>query len=136
MSDAAPVSAPVRGIVLSHGLLAEGMVDAVRQITGIDGDTLIARSNRGLSPAALDAELRGLVGEGPAMIFTDLPSGSCSIAARRLHHEGLHINIVSGVNLPVLLDFVIHRDLPLRELGLRLAEKGRSSIGTLPLAPE
>jgi len=127
---------PVRGIVVSHGSLAEGLIDAVRQIAGTDGATLSALSNRGLSPAALERELRGLIGEGPAVVFTDLPSGSCSFAARRLWHEGLRVTIVSGVNLPQLLDFVLHRDLPLHELGPRLEEKGRASISLIPFDSE
>ena len=36
--------------------------------------------------------------------------------------------VVSGVNLPVLLDFVFHRDMPLAALVERLVEKGRAGI--------
>ena len=41
--------------------------------------------------------------------------------------------MVCGVNLPILLDFVFHRDMPLDELVPRLLEKGRSGIR--PLEP-
>jgi hypothetical protein len=39
------------------------------------------------------------------------------------------------VNLPILLDFVFHRDLPVKELVPRLIEKGRAGIRTIPLDP-
>jgi mannose/fructose-specific phosphotransferase system component IIA len=39
---------------------------------------------------------------------------------------------VCGVNLPILLDFVFHRDLPVDELVSRLVGKGRDGIRTLP----
>lgn len=128
-------TAPARGIVVSHGLLAEGMVDAVRRITGVDEGVLIGLSNRGLSPDALLAELRRLTGDGPAFLFTDMPSGSCSLAARRLLHEDPTIVVIGGVNLPLLLDFVLHRDQPVTELAVRLVEKGRAAIICTPLDP-
>jgi mannose/fructose-specific phosphotransferase system component IIA len=140
MSEASPAGggkvAPTRGIVISHGLLAEGLVDAVRQIAGLDEGAAVARSNRGLSPEAFIADIRRLVGDEPAVLFTDLPSGSCSLAARRLSREGLRIVVISGVNLPLLLDFVLHRDLPLPELGPRLVEKGRKAISLATLASD
>ena len=40
--------------------------------------------------------------------------------------------MVCGVNLPILLDFVFHRDVPLDELVTRLVEKGREGIRPLP----
>lgn len=121
-----------RGIVLAHGLLAEGLVDAARQITGAGEEVLIGRSNRGLSPEALMTELRQLVGEGPAVIFTDLPSGSCAMTAQRLYREGHELLIVSGVNLSVLVDFIVRRELPLAELGPRLLEKGHAALSLTP----
>ena len=36
--------------------------------------------------------------------------------------------VVCGVNLPILLDFVFHRDMPLDELVERLLDKGRDGI--------
>jgi mannose/fructose-specific phosphotransferase system component IIA len=36
------------------------------------------------------------------------------------------------VNLPILLDFVFHRDMPLDELVPRLVGKGRDGIRELP----
>lgn len=125
-----------RGVVLSHGLLAEGLVDAVRQITGVADEVLVGQSNRGLSPEALVTALRRLVGEGPVVVFTDLPSGSCSVTARRLQRERFDILVIGGVNLPLLLDFVLHRELPLAELGPRLVEKGRTAICITPLESE
>ncbi len=43
-----------------------------------------------------------------------------------------HAAVVFGVNLPILLDFVFHRDLPLEELVPRLLEKGRESVQSVP----
>jgi mannose/fructose-specific phosphotransferase system component IIA len=123
---------PVRGVLLGHGDMPHGMVDAVRRITGADPDVLQPLSNRGMSPESLAAEVEQRVGQGPAIIFTDLPSGSCGFVARRLTQAVPELAVVSGVNLPVLIEFVMNRNQPLRELVPRLLAKGRASIGCSP----
>jgi mannose PTS system EIIA component len=129
MSEAGP---PVRGILVSHGGMAEGIVDAVRRITGADEDVLIPVSNEGVSPDVLAATVRARIGDGPTILFTDLQSGSCGFAARRIVQESLATVVISGVNLPLLLDFVMNRTLPLDQLVPRLLAKGRASIGCAP----
>lgn len=126
--------APARGIVLGHGGVAEGLVDAVRQISGSGEEALVALSNRGLSPEGLAHALEARLEDGgPVVLFTDLPSGSCCAAARRLCRAHPRLLVVTGVNLPLLLDFVLHRDLPLSDLAARLPEKGRAGIACVPM---
>lgn len=122
----------VRGVVVGHGALAEGIVDAVRQVTGVGEEALIAVSNRGLTPEALVERLRSLVGEGPTILFVDLPGGSCAVAARRVSRERGAVAMVSGVNLPLLVEFVLNRGLPLAELVPRLVAKGCAGIASAP----
>jgi len=123
---------PARGILLAHGAMAQGVVDAVRQITGVEEDALVPLSNRGLSPASLAEEVRARIGPGPTVVFTDLQSGSCGFAARTLAREFPDVVVISGVNLPVLLEFVMSRDLPIDALVPRLLAKGRAAIGCAP----
>jgi mannose/fructose-specific phosphotransferase system component IIA len=123
-----------RGILLAHGSMADGIVDAVRQITGAEAGILVPLSNRGLAPPALAAQVRERIGDftGPIILFTDLPSGSCGFAARMLAREFPDVIIVSGVNLPVLLEFVLSRELPIEVLVPRLLQKGRAAVGCAP----
>ncbi|MBT8396724.1 MAG: hypothetical protein HKO65_18965 [Gemmatimonadetes bacterium] len=122
----------VRGVVLAHGTMAQGLVDAVARISGVNDDALVAISNDGKSPEALQAELVAFLGQGPVVVFTDLPSGSCAVTARICCQPGGEEAIISGVNLPVLLDFVFHRELPLEELVPRLLARGRDGITSVP----
>ena len=122
------MSEPVRGLVVSHSSLAEGMVQSVRQIAGAGDDALAALSNEGCGPEALQNRVREALGSGPGIVFTDMPSGSCALAARRLTADRADVALVCGVNLPMLLDFVFHRDLPLPALVDRLVSKGKSAI--------
>ncbi len=113
------MSEEVRGILVGHGRLADGLLDAVAAITG-SREGLQPLDNRDLTPEALEARLAEMVGERPSVVFVDLPSGSCAYAARRLRLSRPNIAVVCGVNLPLLLDFVFHRTLPLAQIIERL----------------
>lgn len=123
----------VRGVVVGHGDMPKGLVDAVRHIAGDVGDALVPVSNEGKSPDQLVSELDGVAGVGPVIVFTDLRAGSCGIAAAYSCRERERRAVVCGVNLPMLLDFVFHRELPLSELVARLVEKGRGAIVATPV---
>jgi mannose/fructose-specific phosphotransferase system component IIA len=111
--------------------MARGLVDAVRKISGQE-DALSALSNEGRSPAALREALDELLGDGPAVVFTDLQAGSCALAA--VSSSGRpNVVVVCGANLPMLLDFVFHREMPLDALAERLVGKGREGIRSLRL---
>lgn len=122
------MSEPVRGLVVSHATLAEGLVQSVSRIAGLDDGVLRPVSNEGCGPDALQKAVAAQMGGGPVIVFTDMPSGSCAFAARRLTLDRPDTAVVCGVNLPMLLDFVFHRDLPLPELVDRLVNKGKAAI--------
>ena len=130
MSDAEQV----RGILLSHGKMAEGMVDAVHRIVGVDGDVLVALSNEGQNPQGLADSVDAVLGNSPAVIFTDLCTGSCAVTAQiTCRGRGRRV-VVSGMNLPMLLEFVFHRMLALEDLVPRLLEKGKESVKSPQIA--
>ncbi len=123
---------PARGILVAHGAMAEGLVDAVRRIAGTDHEALVALSNEGLAPDALAREIEALLGDAPGVVFTDMQSGSCAMAARLTCRDSQERVIVCGVNLPMLLDFVFHREMPLAELIPRVLDRGRGGIQSIP----
>lgn len=126
----------VRAVLLGHGGMPDGMVDAVRHITGCDEETLSPLSNRGMSPDALAAEVVRRIGDAPAILFTDLQSGSCGFTARRIRESSPDIVVISGVNLPLLIDFVMNRQQPLETLVPRLLDRGHAGICCTPAQPE
>ncbi len=126
-----PTVAP-RAIVAGHGGLPEGLVSAVEQITG-RGNALISFSNTGLGREEIESGLRDLLTlHGVKIVFTDLPGGSATIAARRVLHDTPGLMIVTGVSLAALIDFVFcAADMPARESAARAVEKGRAAIVSL-----
>lgn len=98
-----------RAIVAAHGDLAEGLVSAVSRIAGAAAAArLMPFSNATLGGAELvDAMRQAVASAGASVVFTDLPAGSCTITARRIARENPGLAIVCGVNLPMLLSFVL-----------------------------
>jgi len=117
----------LQGVVVTHGRLGEALVEAAEEITGVTG-ALVALSNRGVGPLDLKRKLDEAVGDDPAVVFVDLASGSCGFAASTAARNRESLTVVTGVSLPILIDFLFHRDLPLAELADRLVEKGRANI--------
>lgn len=134
MSEA-PGNGPVRGVVVAHGSMADGLIDAVRSIAGGAADALVPVSNEGRSPQELKESIQEVARGGPVVVFADLLSGSCGMAAFASCRDAEQSAVVCGVNLPVLLDFVFHRDLPFEELVPRLVAKGRDGLRELSRAP-
>ena len=65
--------------------------------------------------------------------FVDLPAGSCGMAALSCCREPERAVVVTGVNLPMLLDFVFNVDQPVEQVAARAVECGRAAIAH-PLA--
>lgn len=120
------------GVVLTHGAIAEGMVDAAERITGITG-ALLAISNEGCGMDDLGERIDAAVRGNPSVIFVDMHVGSCLQAAARVVRADANRAMVAGVNLPMLLDFCFHRDLTAAEAAQRAATKGVAAIQTFDI---
>lgn len=118
----------VKAIVAGHGTFAEGLLSAVEQITG-RGDLFVPVSNRDLSAHDVEVVMRDrLTTFGARVIFTDLPAGSCTMAARRIQRELADVSVVTGVNLATLLDFAFHAEADDATAVQHAADKGRASL--------
>lgn len=122
---------PARAIVIGHGEFSAGLASAVGQITGM-ADRFICLSNTGMAPGDIEASLRSTIAEaGVSVIFTDLPAGSATLAARRVARDVPDLVLVSGVNLATLLDFVCSAADSPGEAARAAAERGRASLVVL-----
>lgn len=117
----------LRGVVVGHAGLAEAMVRAVEEISGVMG-ALEAVSNVGCDRILLAERVRAATAGVPAIIFVDLPCGSCFVAARQAVASVEGVKVVTGVNLTMLLDFVFHRDATLEDAAARAGEIGVKAI--------
>lgn len=120
----------VRAIVVGHGEFSAGLASAVQQITGM-ADQFVCLSNTGMAPSDIEAALRAHLSEGVSVIFTDLPAGSATMAARRVARDRPELVLVSGVNLATLLDFVCSSAGSPADAARGAAERGRASLVVL-----
>lgn len=128
MSDA-HAAENARAILIGHGDFAAGLISAVKQICGAQAALLTGLTMMGKTPADLESELRStLDSTGASVIFTDLPAGSATIAARRIVKEIPSIVLVSGVNLATLLDFVFNSAASPADAARTAAERGKASL--------
>jgi len=116
----------LRGVVVAHGEVAVALVRVVEGITGITG-ALTGISNDGCAPPQLEAKIREAIGPEGAMVFADLEGGSCAFAGRCAGRERSLV-VITGVNLPMLIDFVFHRGMEVEALAQRLVEKARLGV--------
>ena len=105
-----------------------GLVSAVGQICGM-ADRLVVLTMMGMTPEDIEATIRDqLARTGARVIFTDLPAGSATIAARRIVKDDPGLVLVSGVNLATLLDFVFNTELSPTDAARAAAERGKASL--------
>ncbi|MEQ1834465.1 MAG: hypothetical protein ABL977_15575 [Candidatus Eisenbacteria bacterium] len=125
-------TAPVRvpALIVTHADLSQALVRAAEKVVGAIDDVVLL-SNEGLSRADLEAAIETRVQDWAhgGLLLTDFWGGSChtcGASAARRHGE---LVIVTGINLPLLLDYLHNRDkLGVGELAERLQQKGRDSI--------
>ena len=113
-------------LVIGHKDFAAGLVSAVTAITG-RSDLFRTVSNYGLDTRAMEALVREAIVDGVHTIFSDLPAGSTTMAARRAQRDFPHVTVVTGVSLPVLIDYAFAAaDAP--HAADSAVEKGRAAM--------
>lgn len=116
------------GVVVGHGGMAAALIDAVERIAG-PNQGLVPVSNTDCDRGRLEHRITDAVGDGPAIVFIDMPSGSCMFAAMHRLSENPGVRLVTGVNLAMLLEFVFNRDGELDAVATKVADAGASAIG-------
>jgi len=119
-------------LVVTHGRLAEELVAAARRIVGdlprlaavvLDWDDDVSDARRRIEQA-----IKALGGDGRALILTDMFGGTPSNVALSFLEDG-KVDVVSGVNLPMLIKFANLRTVDaFDETVRRIAQQGRDAI--------
>lgn len=124
----------VRALLVTHGDLGNELLSTAQLIVGPQEGAKVL-SNRELSSESLSDAIRAELltyGEDEAVIFVDVAGGSCLCACRMAESALNRVRVVSGVNLPMVLEFFHYRGrLPLGELVDRVAVKGKAGIQVL-----
>jgi len=121
----------IRGIVIGHGDFAQAILNTVERIVGKQPLVEVI-SNIGLSCELLGQKIKKILDQdrkNDAIIFVDLPGGSCTISCYNLLKNAKEINVICGINLPILVEFFMLRDkYSAQELVPILIKKGKENI--------
>jgi PTS system mannose-specific IIA component len=125
------------GIVLvSHGEMATGMLDAARMIVGEQERTLAIGLNEMDDVEGLMERIAAAVdevdtGDG-VLLLVDAFGASPFNASARLAMQRKNIEVITGMNLPMLLELAVQRDGQSLDGLVQIAlDAGKSSIRTL-----
>ena len=118
-------------VVAAHGHLAEGLVASSAMIVGPSDDVVAVTFEPSEGPDDLLAKYAAAVEASPSqeyLILVDLFGGSPYNAAARFAAGRDDADVVTGVNLPMLLKVFTCREKPLAELAKLAGEAGTKGI--------
>jgi len=130
--------ARVPALIIMHGNVAQELVAAAQRVMGCELEDVDTMSNADASARALEADIEARVSRWIAggIVFTDFWGGSCHICGMSVARRHPEIVIMTGLNVPMLLDYLHNREtLGVQELAERLQRKGQDGIRIVPGPP-
>jgi mannose PTS system EIIA component len=120
-------------LVVAHGSLAEGLLEAASMIVGKSENTkaVCFYSTQGVEglEEAVQAALDQFTNCDGVLCLVDIPGGSPArvVAAQSYNHTG--VEIISGVSLPMLIEALFAReDQSLKELAQTAVQAGVDGV--------
>ena len=118
-------------LIVTHGNLAREMVSAMEHVVGPqpDVDTVCIGASEDLEECrqTIIQKVEKLDSGSGVCILTDMFGGTPSNLSISVMN-GRNVEVVAGLNLPMLIKMVREREKPLKELALLSAESGKKYI--------
>lgn len=121
-------------IIVTHGEFGGYLVEAAESVVGRQtaGVRVVPTSSRLTVPeikARIEKALKDLASPDGIVVFTDMPGGTPNNLSFPLIKDARGVELVSGVNLYMLVCAFAHRDrLPLEQLVEKVVADGQKSI--------
>jgi len=122
----------IGGIIVSHGKLAEELLNALTIILGeavnIEAISIGWYDDVEESKIKINKSIKRVDQKNGVLIFTDMFGGTPSNLSFSFMKDG-QIEIITGVNLPMLIKFVsLQRSNNLKEVAKKVVEQGKKNI--------
>ena len=120
----------VPALLVMHADLATALLHAASSVYGEIGGVQVL-SNEGLSKTQIEEHIVSEVAHwrDGGLLLTDFWGGSCHTCAMAAARGHGHIVLLTGVNLPMLLDYLHNREhFGVDELAARMLQRGRDNI--------
>ncbi|OCG14582.1 hypothetical protein A9G28_05225 [Gilliamella sp. Fer1-1] len=125
------------GVILTgHGSFATGLYQAATQIVGTQAQFDAIDFPDGMSSESFEQQLATSLeqcNKGDGVIFlTDIVGGTPFKVSAMLSFQFKHIEVISGINMPLLLEILLQRDvLDIQTLRLETIKNAKNSISSL-----
>ncbi|MFB6468481.1 PTS galactosamine/N-acetylgalactosamine transporter subunit IIA [Cytobacillus sp. Hz8] len=121
------------GIILcGHGHFATGLYSSIKLIAGEQENFDVIDYEEGMSSEALSEKLYHAIQKlhmvGDVVILTDIAGGTPFNESAKLSMEKENINVISGVNAPLLLDGCFKRDLPINQFVEEIVNSSKEGV--------
>lgn len=122
----------IGGIIVSHGKLAEELLNALTIILGetvnIEAISIGWYDDVEASKKKINESLKKVDQKNGVLIFTDMFGGTPSNLSFSFLKDD-QVEIITGVNLPMLIKFAsLQRSNSLREVAKKVVEQGQKNI--------
>jgi PTS system mannose-specific IIA component len=122
----------IGGIIVSHGKLAEELLNALNIILGeavnIEAISIGWYDDVEESKKKINLSLKRVNKKNGVLIFTDMFGGTPSNLSFTFLQDD-SVEIITGVNLPMLIKFVsLQRSHNLKEVAQKVVEQGKKNI--------
>lgn len=119
-------------ILISHGQFAKYAMDSAQMIVGKQEnyEVVSVTDDKNLEDVIEEVKLAyGKVkNEREVLILADIFGGTPSNSSLRILLEGADVVIYTGFNLPILLELLLSRDLPIKVINEKLEEISKESF--------
>ncbi len=122
----------IGGVIISHGKLAEELLNALTIILGeavnIEAISIGWYDDVEESKKKISKSLKSVEQKNGVVIFTDMFGGTASNLSFSFLRDN-QVEIITGVNLPMLIKFVsLQRSNNLKEVAKKVVEQGKKNI--------
>ncbi|MGA2588068.1 MAG: hypothetical protein ABSF88_13725 [Candidatus Aminicenantales bacterium] len=122
----------IGGIIVSHGKLGEELLNALTIILGeapnIEAISIGWYDDVEESKRKINLSLKRVDQKSGVVIFTDMFGGTPSNLSFAFQKDGT-VEIITGVNLPMLIKFVsLQRSNNLKDVARKVVEQGKKNI--------
>lgn len=120
-------------VIVTHGQLGDALIEAAEFIIGEKPDAVVAvsiniQSNADKLREKIEKKINEVKGDNGVLILTDMFGGSPSNLSYSFLEEGF-IEVISGVNLPILLKAIdVRGKMPLSEGVEKIVDFGKRSV--------
>ena len=122
----------IGGIIVCHGRMAEELLNALTIILGeapnIEAISIGWYDDVEDSKKKINQSLKRVDQKSGVVIFTDMFGGTPSNLSFSFYKEN-HVEIVTGVNLPMLIKFVsLQRNNNLKDVAKKVVDQGKKNV--------